>query len=104
MNNWTVLNPLSLTSILYTMSVPWAMLLVSLCRRNPYRKWLDVTTVMWYCGYVAIAGILMRLMGSILPAQDPVLIRIDAAMGFNTLSFAAAMRGYPVAMAVTAAS
>ena len=104
MNDWALLNPLSLTSILYTMSVPWAMLFVSLFRRDPYRKWLDVTTVMWYYGYVAIAGILMCLMVSVLPAQDPVLMRIDAALGFNTLSFAAAMRGYPVAMAVIAAS
>jgi hypothetical protein len=96
----SLLNPLSPVSMLYTMSVPWTMLLVSAFRRDPYRKWLDATTVVWYYGFVGIAGLLMHLMVRILPARDPVLMKIDAALGFNTLTFASAVRHYPIAMVV----
>jgi len=76
-------------------SVPLLILLVSAFRRDLERRRADLTTMIGYTLYVALAsnGLAMHFSGS---SYDPAFLRADAILGFNPISFADAIARHQV--------
>lgn len=76
--------------------VPWmgaiVILLVSVFRRDPRRRWLDFTTVIGYTLYVALGTQLTILLArKMTRTYDAVFFRADLMLGFNPVTFADAV-------------
>jgi hypothetical protein len=66
--------------------VPLLILMVSLLRSEPRRRWLDVTTVIGSTVYVALGSQIMPR--GIRHTYDTIFLRADALLGFDPLAFA----------------
>lgn len=85
--------------------VPWTgafvILLASVFRRDPRRRWRDLTTVIGYAVYVAIGTQLLILLARRTTCTyDASFLRADALLGFNPVAFADAISHHWLVMVV----